>query len=73
MVEIDKSPEKTITIDQLKSRYSLEEKFKKELDDMDFMDRIKHKDGFYMNTKKGLAHARVMEYLRKFLNIGGHQ
>lgn len=73
MAEIAKSRDKRLTITELKSAYSLEDKFKREFKDMNFLDRIVEKDGFYVNTAKGQTHARVMEFLRDYLHIGGHQ
>jgi len=73
MVEVETSPNKRLTKEGLKSRYSLEDKFKKELVDMDFMKRIELKDGKYSNTEKGRHHAGLMRFLRDYLNVGGHQ
>lgn len=73
MMEIANSKDKRIRFEELKANYSLENKFKKELIDMDEMDRIKSRDGYYYNTAKGKSHARIMGFLRSFLHIGGHQ
>ncbi|MDD4202859.1 MAG: hypothetical protein PHQ52_05275, partial [Candidatus Omnitrophica bacterium] len=62
-----------ITVEQMKQRYSLEEKFRHELDDMDIMHRIKKDEEYYYNTPKGIAHGKVIEFLRDYLHIGGHQ
>jgi len=73
MVELHQSLAGKLTLEEIKSRYSLENKVKKELEDMDIMDRILKKDGYYVNTKKGLAHAKIIHALRDYLHIGGHQ
>jgi len=73
MVEIENSPSKKVTLSELKKLYSVEEKFRKELDDMIFMERMEKEGSDYKNTKKGITHARVMQFLRDFLHIGGHQ
>lgn len=73
MVEIYKAENKKITIEQMKKEYSLEEKFRHELDDMDIMHRIKKDGDYYYNTPKGIAHGKVIEWLRDYLHIGGHQ
>ena len=73
MVEIEESPERKISIEALKHTYSLEDKFRRELDDMVYMQRMKSGNGHYMNTKKGIMHARVIESIRAYLHIGGHQ
>ena len=73
MVELDKSPDKRLTVDGIKSAYSLEEKLRRELDDMDYMLRMAKDGDAYTNTKKGITHARLMDFLREYLHIGGHQ
>lgn len=73
MVEFDSAPEKRLTIDELKSRYSLEAKLKRELDDMNYMKRITKNGEYYMNTRKGITHAKIMDRLREYLHVGGHQ
>ncbi len=73
MMEIDQSTCRRITVDELKKKYSLEEKFKKELDDMDHMGRMRVAGEYYYNTPKGKAHADMMMWLRNYLHIGGHQ
>jgi len=73
MVEIDQSAEKRLTIEEIKSRYRLEDKVRKEFVDMDLMGRIKKTDNYYYNTEKGLFHAKIMTCLREYLHIGGHQ
>ena len=73
MVEIDNGKDHKATIAQIKKNYSLEEKFRKELIDMDIMHRIKKDGNYYYNTSKGIAHGKVIEFLRVYLHIGGHQ
>ncbi|MDD5440511.1 MAG: hypothetical protein PHS37_10045, partial [Candidatus Omnitrophica bacterium] len=66
-------PEKRLTLDGMKQRYSMEEKFRRELDDMIYMGRIQKSGDFYVNTAKGLIHVKVMNFLRNYLHLGGHQ
>lgn len=73
MVELEKSDNKRLTLNQLKEKYSLQEKYERELLDMGYMDRIAKEGEFYKNTKKGRQHALIIGYLRNYLNIGGHQ
>ncbi len=73
MIEIDRSPDRRLTVDQVKSRYSLEDKFERELADMEHVGRIVKDGEFYKNTTKGSFHAKVVGFLRDYLNIGGHQ
>ena len=73
MVDIDESAQRRLTLREIRSGYSLEEKFKDELEDMQYLDRIKKEGDYYKNTPKGSTHAKVIGFLRSYLNIGGHQ
>jgi len=73
MIEVYTAPGKKLTFEGMKERYSMRDKFVRELDDMVYMGRIERKGDIYMNTPKGLTHAKVMTFLREYLHIGGHQ
>lgn len=73
MVEIEKSKEKKLTLEELENKYSLEKKFEGELEDMQYLDRLKKEDSRFANTEKGSQHAKIISSLRNFLHIGGHQ
>jgi len=57
----------------IKAEYDLAEKFKQEIDDMVYVNRLVQEDGYIKNTPKGIMHAKIITFLRNYLNIGGHQ
>lgn len=69
LMEIYPSRDKGLSIDELKERYKLEDKFCDEMKDLIFLKRIVQKDGIYRNTSKGSMHARVIRFLRDYLNL----
>ncbi len=73
MTDIDRSDRRKLTLEELKSEYSLEDKFRYEVDDMIYLDRLIKTGDFIRNTPKGRTHAVIIKFLRDYLNIGGHQ
>jgi len=73
MIEIMNAEGGRIDLGGLKKNYSMEDKFKRELTDMVYMERMEEKGGVYSNTPKGRHHAFLMQSLRDFMHIGGHQ
>jgi len=69
LVEIESSPERCLTLEELKQRYSIDAKIAHELDDMVIMGRLEKKGNSYANTWKGRLHYRVFRYLREFLRL----
>jgi len=72
LIEIEESPERQLSFEELMRRYSLEEKFQDILKDLKFIGAIEEKDGEFRNTTKGERHARVVGGFRRFFHIGGH-
>jgi len=54
---------------EIKDQYSLEEKFKSELEDLVQLKRIEKSGDNFRNTYKGYQHARIIEFLRDYLNL----
>lgn len=69
MIDIDRSGEKGLTLEELKSSYSLEGKFRDEVRDMLFLSRFRQEGDYLYNTPKGSFHARVFDFLRRYLNL----
>ncbi|MDD5069503.1 MAG: hypothetical protein PHV17_02145 [Candidatus Omnitrophica bacterium] len=70
-VDIFFSGNRGLTIEEIKQEYDLYEKLRDELRDMTFIGRIKKEGEFYQNTDKGLQHARVFKFLKRFLHLKG--
>lgn len=73
MVDIEQSKHKQLRLDEIKAGYSLEDKFRYEIEDMIFLKRIAKEGAYIKNTEQGKIHARLIKFLRDYLNIGGHQ
>lgn len=69
MVEIEDSPEKGLTLKEIKERYSLKEKLSYELEDMMHLKVISKDSGYFKNTLKGSYYARFIKFLRDFLRL----
>jgi hypothetical protein len=69
MVEIENSPTKTLTLKEIKKRYSLKEKLSYELEDMLYLKVISKDSGYFKNTPKGSYYARFIKFLRDFLRL----
>lgn len=73
MVDIEESRDKRLSLDQIKSGYDLEDKFRYEVEDMVFLKRLVKEKNYIKNAPMGRTHAKVIEAVRKYMNIGGHQ
>lgn len=69
MVEIEKSPNKKLSFEEIKQSYNLSDKLDYELEDMIMLKMIERKNGFFSNTKRGKRHAFMVRFLRQYLNL----
>jgi hypothetical protein len=69
MIDIRKGGKEGIRLEELKASYPLDEKLADELKDMVFVSYLKREGPYICNTVKGRRHARIMAFLRKFLNL----
>ncbi|MFA6636247.1 MAG: hypothetical protein WCV56_03970 [Candidatus Omnitrophota bacterium] len=69
LVEIFKSRGSGLSLEEIKGKYSLEEKFSDELRDMLFLDRFREQGELYSNTRKASAQARIFRFLKGYMNL----
>jgi len=69
LVEIYQAGEKGISLEQIKARYNLTDKFSDELKDLVFLKRLAMQGESFRNTSKGIFHAKAFEFLRNYLNL----
>lgn len=69
MMEIESSPKKKLTLEEIKKRYSLKEKISYELRDMIYLKFMSEDSGYFKNTPKGSGYARLIKFLRDFLRL----
>lgn len=69
LVEIFTSRGGRLSLEEMKKRYSLEEKFSDEVKDMLFLDRFRVDRGLYSNTWKASMQARIFMFLRGYMNL----
>lgn len=70
MIELENSPEKKLSCEEIKRVYGFDEILSKRLKHMLDSKYIVENSGYYMNTKKGRFEARVLKFLKEFLNLG---
>jgi len=68
-VDIANAGKDGLTLDEIKRNYSLEEKFRSELKDLTYLGRIKQDENIFSNTSKGRQHAKIVDFLRTYLNL----
>jgi len=69
LVEIESSPRHRLNPEELKQRYSMDDKIFYELHDMVTMGRLEKRGDFYANTLKGRWHYRLFKFIRDFLRL----
>ncbi len=70
MIEIENSPQKRLSFEELKKPYSGEEIFLRRLGHMLEGNYLKDESGYYSNTKKGRLEARLFGFLKNLLKLG---
>lgn len=69
MIEIENSPEKKLTLEQIKQLYSIDKKISCELEDMLVLGSVSKMSGFYINTTKGRMHMLIFKTIRDYLKL----
>ena len=69
MIEIESSPEKTLTLEQIKELYSMDRTISDKLEDMIILGRLNKKSNFYIITPKGKMHMRIFKFIRDYLGL----
>jgi len=69
MIEVCKAGEEGLTADQIKCRYSFDEKFREEVKDMLFLSWVKEDKGLIRNCLRASIQARVFKFLKSYLNL----
>jgi predicted transcriptional regulator len=69
MVEIANSPEKKLTLEEIKKLYDMSKKVIDELNDMIILGSLKKEANFYMMTERGKMHARIFKAIRNYLKF----
>ena len=70
MIEIEDSPNKALSLDELKKIYTPDYIYSHRLDQMVETRYLIFKNGKYFNTKKGKIWAVVFKFLKKILRLG---
>jgi hypothetical protein len=73
MIEVRKAGESGLTADQIKSRYSFDEKFREEVKDMLLLSWVKEENGSIRNCRRASIQARVFGFLKSYLNLSKHR
>lgn len=70
MIELENSPEKQLTFEQMKEVYNPDDLVWKRLEQMVNANYITKNSGYYKNTRKGRYEARICKFLKEFLQLG---
>lgn len=70
MIEIERSPSRWLTRDEIPKLYSLEMVLARRLGEMVDIGRVVKVEERYCNTPRGSRAARVFEFVKKFLRLG---
>jgi len=69
LIEIENSPIRRLNTEQIKQKYSMEEKVSDELEDMVILGRLAKEGSFYKNTPKGNWHSKIFRFIREYLKL----
>ena len=69
MIEINNSTNKKLSLDEIKSLYSIDKKVSDELDDMVILGRLEKRQDCYSITPKGKAHLSLFSRVRDYLKL----
>ena len=70
MIEMENSPQKKLTAEEIKEVYSLDGLLTRRLGHMVGTNYIVENSGYYTNTRKGRFEARLFKFLKDFLQLG---
>jgi len=70
MIELENSPEKQLTFEQIKEVYSMDDMLSRRLKHMVGSNYIIENSGYYKNTRKGRYEARLFRFLKEYLKLG---
>lgn len=69
MIEIERSPGKKLSLEQLKELYSIDKKISNEIEDMVFLRYLKKENDFYGITPRGRKHMIIFKSIRAYLKL----
>lgn len=69
LIEIKNSPEKKLSLGQLKENYSIDKKISYELEDMVILGSLKKEGNYFANTAKGKLHCNIFKFIREYLKL----
>lgn len=69
LVEIENSPQKKLSLEQIKQRFSIDKKIGDELEDMVILGRLNKDSEFYIVTQKGRLHCKIFKFIREYLKL----
>jgi len=70
LIEIENSPEKKLTFEGIAKAYDMEDKIKREIEDLLNVKFIKEENGYYRTLPRGYLYSSMIMFLKKFLNLG---
>jgi len=69
MIEIQRSPEKRLSLEEMKRLYSIDRKISCELEDMVVLGHLSRESDFYKITPKGRKHMLIFKNIRNYLKL----
>ena len=69
MIEIEASPQKKLSLDELKKLYSFDRKVSGELEDLVLFRRLEKEANLYKITPKGRIHLKIFKSIRDYLRL----
>lgn len=70
MIELENSPKKQLTVEEIKKVYDFDRVLSRRLKHMVDGKYIIENSSYYKNTKKGRMEARIFKFLKEYLNLG---
>lgn len=70
MIEIDNSPQKALSLEELKKIYTQDYIFLRRLEHMVENGYLEFKNGKYINTRRGVMEAKLFKFLKEILHLG---
>ncbi|MFH1846519.1 MAG: hypothetical protein ABH869_03060 [Candidatus Omnitrophota bacterium] len=70
MIELEKTPDKKLSMDQIQKIYKPEYIFSRRMQHLVDSKYIVEESGFYRNRRSGQISAKVFRFLKNYLNIG---
>lgn len=70
MIEIEKNKNKCLSLEEIENIYSQDYIFSRRLGHMVDNHYVTEENGYYKNTARGRIYAGIMEFIKKYLNLG---